>query len=60
MNSGLDFDNPKNRKDVAWLGDCDEGCLKLADALGFGDDLRKLIASETERLTKEGSMKEKL
>lgn len=33
---GLCFDLPGNRRDVAWQGDCDEGCQFLADQLGFG------------------------
>lgn len=33
---GLCFDLPGNRRDVAWEGDCDDGCLFLADQLGFG------------------------
>lgn len=33
---GLCFDLPGNRRDVAWQGDCDEGCQYLADQLGFG------------------------
>lgn len=27
-------DSPTHR-DVAWLGDCDQGCLALADLLGW-------------------------
>nr|CAD7395678.1 unnamed protein product [Timema poppensis] len=36
MSSGLDFDSDNNVRDVAWLGDCDEGCQLLADKLGWG------------------------
>lgn len=32
---GLCFDLPGNRRDVAWQGDCDEGCQFLAEQLGF-------------------------
>lgn len=28
-----------NKRDVAWLGDCDEGVLKLAETIGFGVSL---------------------
>ena len=38
---GLNFDDKRNR-DVALLGDCDEGVLKLAEALGWTDDLVKI------------------
>lgn len=36
MAGGLDFDSKHNTRDVAWLGDCDEGCQLLADKLGWG------------------------
>ncbi|XP_037819019.1 NAD-dependent protein deacetylase Sirt2 [Lucilia sericata] len=50
---GLMFDNPKNTRDIAYIGDCDDGCLALADALGWKDELQELIKSEHERLDKE-------
>ncbi|XP_050069214.1 NAD-dependent protein deacetylase sirtuin-2-like [Anopheles maculipalpis] len=43
---GLCFDLPGNRRDVAWTGNCDDGCFFLADQLGWGDELRKLIETE--------------
>lgn len=36
VTGGMDFDGPDNTRDVAWLGDCDEGCRLLAEKLGFG------------------------
>ncbi len=47
---GLCFDLPGNRRDVAYEGDCDEGCLFLADQLGFGDELRELVKKEHEKI----------
>lgn len=47
---GLCFDLPGNRRDVAYEGDCDEGCLFLADQLGFGDELRDLVKREHEKI----------
>ena len=41
---GLQLDSAANYRDAAWLGDCDEGCKKLADGLGWGKDLELLIA----------------
>ena len=38
---GLNFEDKRNR-DVALLGDCDEGVLKLAEALGWTEDLIKI------------------
>lgn len=47
---GLCFDLPGNRRDVAYEGDCDDGCLYLADQLGFGDELRQLVKEEHEKI----------
>ena len=33
--SGLALDSPRNIRDVALLGDCDDGCIKLVDMLGW-------------------------
>ncbi|XP_045776916.1 NAD-dependent protein deacetylase sirtuin-2-like [Maniola jurtina] len=43
-------------RDVAWLGDCDDGCLVLADKLGWGEELRALVAREHARLEREGGL----
>ncbi|KFB52704.1 AGAP002943-PA-like protein [Anopheles sinensis] len=43
---GLCFDLPGNRRDVAWTGNCDDGCFFLADQLGWGDELRELVETE--------------
>jgi NAD-dependent deacetylase sirtuin 2 len=55
---GLCFDLPGNRRDVAYEGDCDEGCLFLADQLGFGDELRQLIKQEHEKIDGSGKKEE--
>lgn len=47
---GLCFDLPGNRRDVAWTGDCDDGCIFLADKLGMGDELREMIEREHAKL----------
>ncbi|XP_058467794.1 NAD-dependent protein deacetylase Sirt2-like [Malaya genurostris] len=47
---GLCFDLPGNRRDVAWTGGCDDGCFMLADRLGLGDELRKMVKEEHEKL----------
>lgn len=39
---GLDFDSEDKYRDVAHLGDCDEGCLKLAELLGWKEELLNL------------------
>ncbi|XP_063831498.1 NAD-dependent protein deacetylase sirtuin-2-like [Ostrinia nubilalis] len=54
MSGGLQFDEDATR-DVALLGDCDDGCQDLADRLGWGDELRALVAREHERLDLEAA-----
>jgi len=39
---GLQLDRPGNYRDVAWLGDCDQGCRELAEGLGWGEDLKNM------------------
>ncbi|CAH0400328.1 unnamed protein product [Chilo suppressalis] len=55
LGGGLQFDEDSIR-DVARLGDCDDGCQDLADRLGWGDELRALVAQEHERLEMEGGV----
>ncbi|NXE43389.1 SIR2 deacetylase, partial [Ptilorrhoa leucosticta] len=33
-------------RDVAWLGDCDSGCLALAELLGWKEELEELVQRE--------------
>ncbi|RZF47384.1 hypothetical protein LSTR_LSTR009123 [Laodelphax striatellus] len=57
MQSGLHFDSEDNYRDVFWAGDCDDGCLLLADKLGWGEELRNTVKEEHERIEKEIKMK---
>ena len=41
---GFQF-NSVNTKDVFIEGDCDAGCIKLADAMGWGDELIEIAGS---------------
>uniref|UniRef100_A0A6J0T628 NAD-dependent protein deacetylase sirtuin-2 n=1 Tax=Pogona vitticeps TaxID=103695 RepID=A0A6J0T628_9SAUR len=43
---GMDFDSEKAYRDVAQLGDCDEGCLALAELLGWKKELEELVKRE--------------
>jgi len=43
FSKGLNFNSELNR-DVAILGDCDDGAMRLAEALGWKEDLLKLQA----------------
>ncbi|XP_037047824.1 NAD-dependent protein deacetylase Sirt2 [Bradysia coprophila] len=40
---GFQFDSPANRRDVAWLGDCDDGVKALIAELDLTDDFDKLM-----------------
>ncbi|XP_044902455.1 NAD-dependent protein deacetylase sirtuin-2 isoform X6 [Felis catus] len=46
LGGGMDFDSKKAYRDVAWLGDCDQGCLALADLLGWKKELEDLVRKE--------------
>lgn len=35
FNDGLQFNQPDNKRDVCWLGDCDDGIENLARELGL-------------------------
>jgi len=54
MGGGMDFSD-KSTRDIAWLGDCDDGCQLMADKLGWGDELRDLVKQEHTRIDKEKS-----
>lgn len=43
-------DDPEaNYRDVYFQGNCDDGCTKLANLLGWRDDLDKLIDDESQK-----------
>lgn len=43
---GMDFDSDKAYRDVAHLSTCDDGCLALADLLGWKAELEELVKCE--------------
>ncbi|XP_029475213.1 NAD-dependent protein deacetylase sirtuin-2 isoform X2 [Rhinatrema bivittatum] len=43
---GMDFDSEKAYRDVAWLGNCDDGCMALADLLGWKKELKEMVTKE--------------
>ncbi|KAI8820785.1 DHS-like NAD/FAD-binding domain-containing protein [Fimicolochytrium jonesii] len=47
---GFDFvgDRHQYRRDAVFLGSCDDGCEELADLLGWGEDLRKLMEEKAD------------
>ncbi|KAJ1977859.1 NAD-dependent protein deacetylase sirtuin-2 [Dimargaris verticillata] len=58
--TGFDFDGSwhKYRRDALHLGTCDEGCLQLAELLGWKEDLLSLHGSEHRQL--DGSPKKQV
>lgn len=49
---GFHFGRDTNRRDVAWLGDCDDGVWYLATELGLRDELATLIEREHKQFDK--------
>lgn len=47
---GMDFDSDKAYRDVAHISTCDEGCLALADLLGWKAELEELVKKEHARI----------
>lgn len=50
---GMDFDSDKAYRDVAHISTCDEGCLALADLLGWKAELEELVKKEHARIDSE-------
>lgn len=50
MGEGLNFDSPSNWRDVAWLGDCDDGVRKLVAELDLTEDFDKLMKQNDAKL----------
>ncbi|XP_031139555.1 NAD-dependent protein deacetylase sirtuin-2 [Sander lucioperca] len=47
---GMDFDSDKAYRDVAHISTCDEGCLALAELLGWKEELEELVKQEHARI----------
>lgn len=43
IGGSLEFGQPNSRRDVAWLGDCDDGAMAIARELGLEEELKHLI-----------------
>jgi len=51
LEGALDYDDKeRNYRDVYWSGTCDDGCQKLAELLGWGDELKDVIKRELVKL----------
>lgn len=55
--TGLLYDRKNNTRDVAYLGDCDEGCLRLAKLLHWDDELQDLRQARSNQLDQETESK---
>ncbi|CAG5126862.1 unnamed protein product, partial [Candidula unifasciata] len=47
---GFNFDSEDNYRDVFKEATCDDGCQALADLLGWGDELKKVVQAEHARI----------
>ncbi|KAJ1965416.1 hypothetical protein IWQ62_002670 [Dispira parvispora] len=52
VQTGFDFSGTrqKYRRDALYLGTCDSGCLRLADSLGWKDELLAMQSSANEKI----------
>jgi len=46
VGGGLRFGNDENSdsRDIFWKGDCDDGCQRLADLMGCGEELKAMVS----------------
>lgn len=54
---GMDFDSDKAYRDVAQISTCDDGCLALAELLGWKAELEELVKKEHARIDAEDKKK---
>nr|XP_054590919.1 NAD-dependent protein deacetylase sirtuin-2-like [Nothobranchius furzeri] len=47
---GMDFDSDKAYRDVAHISTCDDGCLALAELLGWKAELEEVVKKEHTRI----------
>lgn len=50
LGSSLSYNMADNKRDIAFIGDCDDGVYALADGLGWGDELRDIVKKEHTKL----------
>ncbi|XP_038641932.1 NAD-dependent protein deacetylase sirtuin-2 isoform X2 [Scyliorhinus canicula] len=46
LGASFNFDSEKAYRDVAYVGSCDDGCLALADLLGWKEELEDIVKKE--------------
>uniref|UniRef100_A0A4W5R939 NAD-dependent protein deacetylase n=1 Tax=Hucho hucho TaxID=62062 RepID=A0A4W5R939_9TELE len=52
IGGGMDFDSEKAYRDVAHISTCDDGCLALADLLGWKAELEEMVKREHEKINR--------
>uniref|UniRef100_A0A8C7MTZ9 NAD-dependent protein deacetylase n=1 Tax=Oncorhynchus kisutch TaxID=8019 RepID=A0A8C7MTZ9_ONCKI len=50
IGGGMDFDSAKAYRDVAHISTCDDGCLALAELLGWKAELEEMVKREHEKI----------
>lgn len=55
MGHGFDFDGEDNYRDVFHQNTCDDGCMTLAEKLGWKDELDSLVKKEHSRIDEESN-----
>uniref|UniRef100_A0AAZ3S6M9 NAD-dependent protein deacetylase n=1 Tax=Oncorhynchus tshawytscha TaxID=74940 RepID=A0AAZ3S6M9_ONCTS len=50
IGGGMDFDSAKAYRDVAHISTCDDGCLELAELLGWKAELEEMVKREHEKI----------
>lgn len=59
LGGGLKFNGTnEGDRDVFWQGDCDDGCQRLADLLGYGEELKEMVQQGHEELDKKSKSAE--
>lgn len=54
---GMDFDSDKAYRDVAHISTCDDGCLALAELLGWKEELEELVKQEHAKIDSQDKKK---
>ncbi|XP_033735571.1 NAD-dependent protein deacetylase sirtuin-2-like isoform X2 [Pecten maximus] len=53
---GFKFDDEDNYRDVFWQGTCDEGCLLMAEKLGWKEELQEMVETEHAKIDKNAKL----
>lgn len=59
MGKGLRYDHTDNTRDIAWIGNCDDGVFALTDALGWTDELKEMIKNAHKEIDEKEKLEKK-